>query len=78
MNNTAASESGSRSDDGEVDHQNGKGVEKGKETKGKEKEKYGEDTTSKEMMDVFRGVVPIPMIVPGDVYGQSRPWFFSV
>jgi len=26
-------------------------------------------------MDVFDGVVPVPMAVPGERYGDRRPWF---
>jgi hypothetical protein len=28
-------------------------------------------------MDIFDGVIPVPMVVPGDEYGRKRPWFFS-
>jgi Tyrosyl-DNA phosphodiesterase len=28
-------------------------------------------------IDVFDGVVPVPMLVPGEVYGRKRPWFYS-
>jgi hypothetical protein len=29
-------------------------------------------------MDVFNnGHIPVPMVVPGDVYGARRPWFFN-
>jgi hypothetical protein len=25
--------------------------------------------------EVFRGYVPVPMVVPGEKYGTKRPWF---
>lgn len=28
-------------------------------------------------MDVFGGVIPVPMVVPGEEYGRKRPWFYS-
>jgi hypothetical protein len=28
-------------------------------------------------MDVFQGYVPVPMVLPGEVYGARRPWFYS-
>jgi hypothetical protein len=28
-------------------------------------------------MDVFDGVIPVPMVVPGEAYGKKRPWFYS-
>jgi hypothetical protein len=28
-------------------------------------------------MDVFDGVIPVPMVVPGEEYGRRRPWFYS-
>ncbi len=28
-------------------------------------------------MDVFDGVIPVPMVVPGEEYGRKRPWFYS-
>ncbi len=28
-------------------------------------------------MSVFNGVLPVPMIVPGEEYQDRRPWFYS-
>jgi len=28
-------------------------------------------------LEVFRGYVPIPMLVPGEGYGTRRPWFYN-
>ena len=28
-------------------------------------------------MEIFRGYVPVPMIVPGERYGAKRPWFYQ-
>jgi hypothetical protein len=28
-------------------------------------------------MSVFKGHVPVPMIVPGEEYGARRPWFYN-
>jgi hypothetical protein len=28
-------------------------------------------------MQIFEGVVPVPMVTPGEEYGQKRPWFFE-
>ena len=28
-------------------------------------------------LEVFRGYVPVPMIVPGERYGTRRPWFYQ-
>ncbi len=49
----------------------GKGVEGGADSKAKE-----ENT---ELLDIFRGTVPVPMRLPGQKYGGSgpkKPWYF--
>jgi len=28
-------------------------------------------------MDIFEGIIPVPMAVPGEDYDRKRPWFFS-
>jgi len=28
-------------------------------------------------MEVFKGFVPVPMKVPGEEYGDRKPWFYS-
>lgn len=28
-------------------------------------------------LDIFKGLVPIPMQYPGDEYSSRRPWFYS-
>jgi uncharacterized protein (DUF1684 family) len=28
-------------------------------------------------MSVFKGHLPVPMIVPGEEYGARRPWFYN-
>jgi hypothetical protein len=28
-------------------------------------------------IEFFGGHVPIPMVVPGEVYGTRRPWFYN-
>lgn len=27
--------------------------------------------------EVFEGVVPVPMVVPGEPFGDRRPWFYN-
>lgn len=27
-------------------------------------------------LDIFNGVVPVPMEYPGELYGDKKPWFF--
>jgi hypothetical protein len=34
-----------------------------------------EDTRRVSGMDIFQGVIPVPMIVPGAEYGKNKPWF---
>lgn len=29
-------------------------------------------------MQIFNGIVPVPMLVPGEEYGKRRPWFYGV
>lgn len=28
-------------------------------------------------LEIFRGAVPVPMIVPGEEYGERKPWFMN-
>jgi hypothetical protein len=28
-------------------------------------------------MQIFNGIVPVPMVVPGEEYGKRRPWFYG-
>lgn len=37
-------------------------------------EGFGIDPPS---MEVFDGLVPVPMVVPGEEYGTKRPWFYT-
>lgn len=43
-------------------------------------EKAGEsidsDVVSSDKLDMFNGVVPVPMEHPGELYGDKKPWFF--
>lgn len=55
-------------------HPGGTGTEgKGKEvdniTNGFESELRG--------MEIFDGVIPVPMVVPGEEYGRKRPWLYA-
>ena len=48
------------------------------EGKGKEvdRDSYGPEA-GPPGMDIFDGVIPVPMVVPGEEYGRKRPWFYS-
>lgn len=35
-----------------------------------------EDMGETEGMEVFQGYVPVPLVVPGQEYGERRPWFY--
>jgi len=38
----------------------------------------GKETGRTEVsLDVFRNIVPVPMLVPGEEYGSKRPWFYT-
>jgi len=37
----------------------------------------GVDSQGSPSTEVFRGYVPVPMIVPGEKYGTKRPWFYQ-
>ena len=28
-------------------------------------------------LDEFEGIVPVPMQVPGEEYGDKKPWYFT-
>ena len=28
-------------------------------------------------LEIFRGYVPVPMVIPAERYGTKRPWFFQ-
>lgn len=34
------------------------------------------ETVSSDNLDIFNGVVPVPMEYPGELYGDNKPWFF--
>lgn len=36
----------------------------------------GSDVVSSDNLDMFNGVVPVPMEYPGELYGDKKPWFF--
>lgn len=38
--------------------------------------KAAENTSPDDRLDVFKGVVPIPMKCPGESYGDKKPWFY--
>lgn len=42
----------------------------------KEHSHDGEAGGPKSLNEVFDGVVPVPMVVPGEEYGKREPWFF--
>ena len=35
------------------------------------------DTHGLSSMEIFRGYVPVPMVVPAEGYGTKRPWFYQ-
>jgi hypothetical protein len=80
LKSTAASQSKRGSEvEGEGENEN----EKGSQTTVKEKEMDIESAVTKtvkqrEISDIFQGVVPVPMIFPGEVYGTRHPWFFTM
>jgi len=48
------------------------------EGKGKTIDRGSDETrASPPGMNVFDGVIPVPMVVPGEEYGRKRPWFYS-
>lgn len=42
-----------------------------------EREKGKEANIESPTMEIFKGVVPVPMAVPGEMYGGKRPWFYA-
>lgn len=34
------------------------------------------EIVSSDNLDMFTGVVPVPMKYPGELYGDKKPWFF--
>lgn len=34
------------------------------------------ETVLSDNLDMFNGVVPVPMKYPGELYGDKKPWFF--
>lgn len=36
-----------------------------------------EDTLDLSTTGPFRGIIPVPMVVPAAEYGQNRPWFMG-
>lgn len=37
-----------------------------------------EDTKQRVLgVEVFENAAPVPMITPGELYGERKPWFFS-
>lgn len=34
------------------------------------------EIVSSDNLDMFNGVVPVPMKYPGELYGNKKPWFF--
>lgn len=34
------------------------------------------EVVSSDKLDMFNGVVPVPMEYPGELYGDKKPWFF--
>lgn len=34
------------------------------------------EIASSDNLDMFNGIVPVPMKYPGELYGDKKPWFF--
>lgn len=34
------------------------------------------EMVSSDNLNIFNGVVPVPMEYPGELYGDKKPWFF--
>jgi hypothetical protein len=59
-----------------MQHQHPRGTET--EGKGKKVDKWADEPKAAPVgMDVFLGVIPVPMVIPGDEYGKKRPWLYA-